>query len=102
MNGEIGLTYIHYHIHCIIYIEGNGNSLQYSCLDNPMDRRARWAIHSPWGRKELDMVSDSACTSICTTDKLSYTGEINMAKQLYSKHFFFFLRNHILGYVIRF
>ena len=23
--------------------EGNGNSLQYSCLENPMDRGARWA-----------------------------------------------------------
>ena len=23
--------------------EGNGNPLQYSCLENPMDRRARWA-----------------------------------------------------------
>ena len=22
---------------------GNGNSLQYSCLENPMDRGARWA-----------------------------------------------------------
>ena len=24
--------------------EGNGNSLQYPCLGNPMDRRAWWAI----------------------------------------------------------
>ena len=23
--------------------EGNGNLLQYSCLENPMDRRAWWA-----------------------------------------------------------
>ena len=23
--------------------EGNGNPLQYSCLENPMDRRAWWA-----------------------------------------------------------
>ena len=30
--------------------EGNGNPLQYSCLENPMDRG-----YSPWGRKELDM-----------------------------------------------
>ena len=29
---------------------GNGNPLQYSCLENPMDREAWWA--SPWGRKE--------------------------------------------------
>ena len=24
--------------------EGNGNPLQYSCQENPMDRGARWAI----------------------------------------------------------
>ena len=23
--------------------EGNGNPLQYSCLENPMDREAQWA-----------------------------------------------------------
>ena len=27
--------------------EGNGNSLQYSCLENPIDRRAWWAsVHT--------------------------------------------------------
>ena len=26
--------------------EGNGNSLQYSCLGSPMDRGAQWV---PWG-----------------------------------------------------
>ena len=31
--------------------EGNGNSLQYSCLENPVDQGAWWAaVH---GRKEL-------------------------------------------------
>jgi len=33
--------------------EGNGNPLQYSCLENSMDRGAWWA--SPWGRKKPDM-----------------------------------------------
>ena len=32
--------------------EGNGNPLQYSCLEN-MDRGAQWA--SPWGHKESDV-----------------------------------------------
>ena len=32
---------------------GNGNLLQYSCLKNPMIRRA-WQGYSPWGRKESD------------------------------------------------
>ena len=31
--------------------EGNGNPLQYSCLENSMDRGA-W--YSPWGHNELD------------------------------------------------
>ena len=32
--------------------EGNGNPLQYYCLENPMDRGA--VGYSPWGRKESD------------------------------------------------
>ena len=33
--------------------EGNGNLLQYSCLENPMDRRAWWAtVHGD--HKESD------------------------------------------------
>ena len=32
--------------------EGNGNSLQFSCLENPMHRGV-WG-YSPWGHKELD------------------------------------------------
>ena len=36
--------------------EGNGNPLQYSCLENPMDGRAWWAtVH---GVAELDMTED--------------------------------------------
>ena len=36
-----------------MYGEGNGTPLQYSCLENPMDRGAWWAaIH---GVAELDM-----------------------------------------------
>ena len=31
------------------------NPLQYSCLENFMDRRTRWATYSPWGCKELAM-----------------------------------------------
>ena len=34
--------------------EGNGNPLQYSCLENSLDREAWWAtVHG--GHKELDM-----------------------------------------------
>ena len=33
---------------------GNGNPLQYSCLENPQNRGAQRTT-VPWGRKELDM-----------------------------------------------
>ena len=33
---------------------GNGNPLQYSCLENSIDRGAWWATYSPWDCKELD------------------------------------------------
>ena len=33
---------------------GNGNPLQYSCLENPMNREA-WAGYSPWGPQKSDM-----------------------------------------------
>ena len=33
--------------------EGHGNSLQYSCLENPLDRGG-WPGYSPWGCKESD------------------------------------------------
>ena len=34
--------------------EGNGNPLQYSCLENPIDGGAWQAACSPWGHKESD------------------------------------------------
>ena len=45
--------------------KGNGYRLQYSCLENTMDRGAWWAIYSPWGLKELD-----------TTERLTHTSFI--------------------------
>ena len=38
--------------------EENGNPLQYSCLENPMDRRGQWAtIH---GIAELDRATNTS------------------------------------------
>ena len=52
-NGKISLFFMaeKYHIYIYIYlsiylsthIKGNDNPLQYSCLENPMDRGAWWA-----------------------------------------------------------
>ena len=36
--------------------EGNGNPLQYSCLENPMDRGAWWA--TPHGSQSRTLLSD--------------------------------------------
>ena len=55
--------------------EGNGNPLQYSCLENPTDRGAWWAIYSPWGHKESDtteqlILSDILCAYYISLIKL--------------------------------
>ena len=34
--------------------EGHGNPLQYSCLENSINREAWWTTYSPWGQKESD------------------------------------------------
>ena len=47
--------------------EGNGNPLQYSCLENPTDGGA-WC---PWGCKELDMTEQLHFTSKTETRLLS-------------------------------
>ena len=31
--------------------EGHGNPLQYSCLENSIDRGALWVGYSPWGHR---------------------------------------------------
>ena len=56
--------------------EGNGNPLQYSCLENPMDGGA-WC---PWGRKESD-----------TTERLRFThSSFNNPKYIceFEEHFY--------------
>ena len=45
--------------------EGNGNPLQYYCLENPMDSGAWQATCSPWGCKESDTISDFASSLPC-------------------------------------
>ena len=49
--------------------EGNGNPLQYSCLENPMDGGA-WC---PWGCKELD-----------TTERLHFFHSVTFIKRFFS------------------
>ena len=45
--------------------EGNGNALQYSCLENPMDRGAWWAtVHRV--AKSRTRLSDFTCSLTCS------------------------------------
>ena len=49
------------YLHHFTFGEGNGNPLQYYCLENPMDKRSLVG-YSPWGCKESD-----------TTERLHFT-----------------------------
>ena len=55
--------------------EGNGNPLQYSCLENPMERGAWWA-NSPWNCKELNTAEHS-----CNTDTTQNEPQKNYAER---------------------
>ena len=52
---------------------GHGNPLQYSCLDNPMDRGS-------WGRKELDIISIAAAGTFLYSFKCVYSLLAQMVK----------------------
>ena len=56
---------------------GNGNPLQYSCLENPMDRRVWWAIVHGISRVGHDLVTKpppsiwNNAESVCCTLEMS-------------------------------
>ena len=55
--------------------EGNGNPLQYSCLENPVDRGAWWAaVHRvAQSQTQLKQLSMHACVGEGTGDQLYYS-----------------------------
>ena len=62
---------------------GHGNSLQYSCLENPHGQRSL-AGNSPWGHKELDM-TDRVSTAKHTYNSSSQNdGCYHQRKKVYS------------------
>ena len=84
--------YFHFSLSCIG--EGNGNPLQYSCLENPMDGGAWWAAVSgvAQSRTRLKRLSSSssraitpAVEAVCVTEHLALPGSLQ-AKQLHHLH----------------
>ena len=53
--------------------EGNGNPLQYSCLENPMDLQRSLVGYSPWGRKESNRTEWLHCTSLLINEHVAFT-----------------------------
>ena len=65
---------------------GHGNPLQYSCLENTMDREALWAtVHS---RKDLDTTE-----AICTRAHLFYSTCFKEPAFHFIYNFFYFFFN---------
>ena len=55
MNGISALVTVCFLLSALYQVRiRNGNPLQYSCLENPMDGGAMDRYYSPCGRKELD------------------------------------------------
>ena len=77
---------LHFHFSLSCTGEGNGNPLQYSCLENPRDGGAWWAAvyRVAQSRTRLKRLSSSSSSS-SMADSLCYTAGINsIVKQLYS------------------
>ena len=57
-------TRLHFHFSLSCIGEGNGNPLQYSCLENPRDGRAWWAAvyGVAQSQTELKRLSSSSCS----------------------------------------
>ena len=50
---HMGQKRLQFFLSVVPFGEGNGNPLQCSCLENPMDRGAWWGC-GLWGHKESD------------------------------------------------
>ena len=71
-----GTQKVHLFITCLLLLlEGNGNPLQYSCLENPVDRGALWAaVHGvPQTRTRLKQFSMHACIGEGNGSTLEYS-----------------------------
>ena len=72
---EKGLELMIFHIPYLNSGEGNGNPLQYSCLENPVDRGAWWAaVHRvAQSQTRLKRLSMHACIGEGNGNRLQYS-----------------------------
>ena len=93
---------LHFHFSLSCIGEGNGNPLQCSCLENPMDRGAWWAAiygvaQSPTGLKRLSSSSSKGTAGNILTPFLKKSGcegkryRLEIGLWLESMCMFFFL-----------
>ena len=59
---------------CTISGEGNGNPLQYSCLENPMDRGVWWAIIHGVAKSRTRLSDFCVCVCVCVCT-ISHTSQ---------------------------
>ena len=67
-------------------LEGNGNPLQYSCLENSMDRGAWWATYSPRGCKESDTTEALHFHSVYVSNHVLQLKHIQQKSNVNSKN----------------
>ena len=53
-------------------LQGNGNPLQYSCLENPMDRRAWWATVHGVAKSQARLSDFTSFQELYTGKRLAF------------------------------
>ena len=77
--------------------EGNSYLLQYSGLENSMERGAWQAIYSPWGCKELDMTERLPHTHTHFTYNVLISS-VQKSDPVIHIHIYYFLKNILSHY----
>ena len=85
---------LHFHFSLSCIGEGNGNPLQYSCLENPRDREAWWAAlygvaQSRTRLKRLSSSSSRSHTNLCMYNKTCFLSEFCICVNNESHPFYF-------------
>ena len=69
--------------------EGNGNPLQYSCLEDPMEGESlgerSLVSYSPWGRKELDTTERLHLIVLCRRETNEFSNDAWLTLKYFQK-----------------